>query len=142
MASISVDSAEAIASKEMCFACFDALLAHFNGQTLRHPAYSNHLCPLFVSWETILENGASRLRGCIGSLASRYLHGGLGEYALHSGVGDKRFHPLQLHDVPSLECKVSLLKCYELAEDHLDWEVGIHGRGLHSSTFQLNLSCF
>ena len=27
-------------------------------------------------------------------------------------------------EVPSLECKVSLLKCFEPAENYLDWEVG------------------
>lgn len=38
--------------------------------------------PLFVSWENI-SGDVARLRGCIGSLTPRYLHGGLHEYALH-----------------------------------------------------------
>ena len=30
-------------------------------------------------------------------------------------------------EIPSLECKVSLLKCYEPAENYMDWEIGVHG---------------
>eukprot|EP00227_Mantoniella_beaufortii_P017698 CAMPEP_0197589370 /NCGR_PEP_ID=MMETSP1326-20131121/10343_1 /TAXON_ID=1155430 /ORGANISM="Genus nov. species nov., Strain RCC2288" /LENGTH=214 /DNA_ID=CAMNT_0043154301 /DNA_START=55 /DNA_END=699 /DNA_ORIENTATION=+ len=121
---------DAVASKEMCFACFDYLVAHFTGARLLPPSYSNHSCPLFVSWENVSElgNGAPpRLRGCIGSLTPRHLHGGLHEYALHSGVKDGRFHPIELRELPALECKVSLLSCYEVAANYLDWEVGIHG---------------
>jgi len=106
--------------------CFDTLLAHFSGDGLPPPSYANYLCPLFVSWENVSGHGA-RLRGCIGSLTPRHLHGGLGEYALHSGVRDGRFTPVDVGEVPSLECKVSLLKCYEVVENYLDWEIGVHG---------------
>lgn len=34
---------------------------------------------------------------------------------------------MEATEVPSLECKVSLLKCYEPAENYLDWEIGTHG---------------
>ena len=30
---------------------------------------------------------------------------------------------MDVGEVPSLECKVSLLKCYEVVENYLDWEV-------------------
>ena len=40
---------------------------------------------------------------------------------------DGRFHPIELREIPSLECKVSLLCRYEFADNYLDWEVGIHG---------------
>lgn len=44
-----------------------------------------------------------------------------------SGTRDRRFQPISAGEIPSLECKVSLLKCYEPADDYLDWEVGVHG---------------
>ena len=44
-----------------------------------------------------------------------------------SGVRDGRFQPVDVGEIPSLECKVSLLKCYEPAENYMDWEIGVHG---------------
>jgi hypothetical protein len=44
-------------------------------------------------------------------------------YFFCSGVRDGRFQPVDAGEIPSLECKVSLLKCYEPAENYLDWEV-------------------
>ena len=44
-----------------------------------------------------------------------------------SAFGDSRFRPLQLEEVPKLECEVSLLHSFEHARNALDWEVGKHG---------------
>uniref|UniRef100_A0A804R5J6 AMMECR1 domain-containing protein n=1 Tax=Zea mays TaxID=4577 RepID=A0A804R5J6_MAIZE len=40
---------------------------------------------------------------------------------------DRRFPPIQSKELPTLECTVSILTDYEIAEDYLDWEVGKHG---------------
>lgn len=40
---------------------------------------------------------------------------------------DRRFNPIQLEEVPSLTCAVSLLTNFEVADNYLDWQVGKHG---------------
>ena len=37
---------------------------------------------------------------------------------------DSRFKPIQMEEVPKLECGVSLLTNFEKGLDYLDWEVG------------------
>ncbi|KXG38860.1 hypothetical protein SORBI_3001G289400 [Sorghum bicolor] len=45
----------------------------------------------------------------------------------HSALRDRRFPPIQSKELPTLECTVSILTDYEIAEGYLDWEVGKHG---------------
>ncbi|KAF9985607.1 AMME syndrome candidate protein 1 protein, partial [Entomortierella chlamydospora] len=40
---------------------------------------------------------------------------------------DGRFPPISKKEVPTLVCNVSLLTDFEVAENYLDWEVGVHG---------------
>jgi len=91
--------------------------------------YYHDFCrsPLFVSWESLSLKASPKLRGCIGSLAPRYLHEALVEYALHSSLRDARFEPIQYSEIPHLMCKVSLLHSRELARHCLDWKIGEHG---------------
>eukprot|EP00877_Chromochloris_zofingiensis_P008689 jgi/Chrzof1/4073/Cz13g19070.t1 len=44
-----------------------------------------------------------------------------------SALRDSRFSAVKLSEVPSLSCTVSLLRLFEPAKDHTDWEVGTHG---------------
>jgi AMMECR1 domain-containing protein len=63
------------------------------------------------------------LRGCIGTFQSLPLHNGLIQYAKHSAFNDTRFDPITIHELPYLECSVSILFNFEPATNHLDWEV-------------------
>lgn len=42
---------------------------------------------------------------------------------LFSALRDRRFPPIQLKELPNLECTVSLLTNYEHGLHYLDWEV-------------------
>ncbi|XP_006819388.1 AMMECR1-like protein, partial [Saccoglossus kowalevskii] len=84
--------------------------------------------PLFVTWKASgPTNGDKRLRGCIGTFAAVHLHEGLRDYTISSALKDSRFQPISKDELPRLQCSVSLLTNFEEANDHLDWEVGIHG---------------
>lgn len=115
--------------KELCFVCFDSLLAHFTGKELPkssstlHPDYT---CPLFVTWEKSA-SGVTTLRGCIGTLTPTRLCESLAEYALHSAFRDSRFPSIEPHELSSLFCKLSLLHSSECATNYLDWTIGVHG---------------
>ncbi|KAL8090224.1 uncharacterized protein At2g38710 [Apium graveolens] len=115
------------ANQEMAVYCFDTLLAHYNNHSVPPPAFDDGQFPLFVTWKKIVNGGEPRLRGCIGTLEARYIIDGFKDYALTSALRDRRFPPIQLKELPSLECTVSLLTNYEPGVDHLDWEVGKHG---------------
>ncbi|KAF9167875.1 AMME chromosomal region protein 1-like [Mortierella sp. AD010] len=115
-------------SKEQCLYCFDALVAHFEKRSVIEPTFENDSFPLFVTWNTIEGRGAELvLRGCIGNFGAMPLHSGLKEYALTSAFRDGRFPPISKKEVPTLVCNVSLLTDFEVAENYLDWEVGVHG---------------
>ena len=62
------------------------------------------LSPLFVTWNTIRNGRAPRLRGCIGSFQEHPLHDGIAEYALISAFRDDRFNKVTLDELPSLQC--------------------------------------
>lgn len=101
--------------------------------------------PIFVTWDkksndnkersssTFLESSGSnmscswRLRGCIGNLSPRLLVDAVGEYAIISALKDRRFDPIQLSEVQSLRCSVSLLVNFEDCQHVYDWTVGKHG---------------
>ncbi|KAL1827939.1 hypothetical protein DCAR_0207149 [Daucus carota subsp. sativus] len=115
------------ANQEMAVYCFDTLLAHYNNQPVPPPAFDEGNFPLFVTWKKIVNGGEPRLRGCIGTLEARHIIDGFKDYALTSALRDRRFPPIQLKELPNLECTVSLLTNYEHGLHYLDWEVGKHG---------------
>lgn len=67
------------------------------------------------------------LRGCIGTFTPRPLSKGLREFALRSAFEDDRFAPIDLNEVPHLECGVSLLYNFKSAREWDDWEIGVEG---------------
>ncbi|EYU33334.1 hypothetical protein ABFS82_03G017100 [Erythranthe guttata] len=115
------------ANREMVVYCFDALVAHYNGEEAPPPAFDEGQHPLFVTWKKAVNGGEPRLRGCIGTLEARCIVNGFKDYALTSALRDRRFPPIQAKELPNLECTVSILTNYEPARDYLDWEVGKHG---------------
>lgn len=109
---------------------FDTLVSHLsNNGTAPTPTFHDATTALFVTWNVSPRPGSSqrRLRGCIGILEPRRLHTALRDYALTSALNDRRFAPVAPREVPSLECTVSLLSCFEEAAAWDDWEVGTHG---------------
>jgi AMME syndrome candidate gene 1 protein len=96
-------------------------------------------CPLFVTWEKTKKHDSKQhhhhhhhhqswqLRGCIGTLTPRVLDKAVREYALTSALRDKRFRPIELHEITSLRVSISLLVQYEECTDVFDWTVGVHG---------------
>jgi len=83
--------------------------------------------PMFITWNTISSSGNKRLRGCIGTFAEQEVKHGLETYALVSALEDHRFRPISAREVPSLECRVTLLTDFEDAPDKMAWEIGTHG---------------
>jgi AMME syndrome candidate gene 1 protein len=86
-------------------------------------------CPMFVTWEKQSKRSSSKyeLRGCIGTLSPKPLSSSLGEYAYLSAMKDKRFDPIDRHELPHLRVSVSLLVNYEECDGCYDWTVGMHG---------------
>jgi len=139
------------ASEQHALYCFDVLAAHLlNLPTPAAPtAFQPQHCPLFVTWtSTRPHNGHhrntsnsnnhrshgntqqqqhDRLCGCIGNFNPQPLDTGLAEYAITSATKDHRFDPITRHDISDLVCTVSLLTDFSLAEDYMDWELGVHG---------------
>ncbi|GKY93409.1 hypothetical protein MPSEU_000308500 [Mayamaea pseudoterrestris] len=96
-------------------------------QDLQDP---NVTCPLFVTWDkrrSARSHHSFELRGCLGSLSPQPLVPAIGEYALASAFRDKRFPPIQKHEVEHLRVAVSLLVNYESCMNVWDWIVGKHG---------------
>merc|ERR1719373_1253220 len=67
------------------------------------------------------------LRGCIVCLEPVVFTPGLSDYALRSSQHDKRFPPIQLEELPSLTCRLSILYQFEPCLHIYDWQVGLHG---------------
>jgi len=63
----------------------------------------------------------------MGTFNSLNLHNGLREYAVTSAFKDSRFPPIGRDEFPKLHVSVSILRHFEDAAHHLDWEVGVHG---------------
>ena len=129
------------ANKEMVVYCFDTLLAHYNSTEAPSPAFDQAQHPLFVTWKKVVNGGDPRLRGCIGTLEARSLINGLKDYALTSALRDRRFPPIQVNELPLLECTVSLLTDYETANHYLDWEIEKHGIIIEFSDPVYNTRC-
>lgn len=107
--------------------CFKVLIAHLNDEPYPKPTFPNDEYPLFVTWHKKTSDGDLQLRGCIGNFNPLPLHKGLRDYALISALRDSRFRPIRLEELPKLTCAVSLLTDFEVADNYLDWEVGVHG---------------
>jgi len=128
---------------EMAFYCFDVIFSQLH-QTdpPKTPQFTNDEYPLFVTWKIGKDK---RLRGCIGTFSAMNLHAGLKEYAITSAFKDTRFSPITADELSKLYVTVSILRHFEEASDHLDWEIGVHGiriefhvdnsRSLRSATY-------
>ncbi|KAH9059329.1 AMMECR1 domain-containing protein [Lactarius vividus] len=127
-------STTAACRPEHGFHAFDALYCALTRAQPIKPAYPDDKFPLFVTWNTRRyssagENGgwSTRLRGCIGTFDAQPLRTALREYALVSAFRDHRFQRIELRELPSLECGISLLTDFEDAASYRDWTVGTHG---------------
>ncbi|KAJ3440765.1 ammecr1 [Anaeramoeba flamelloides] len=114
------------ATKEMCYYCFDCIIAHFEKRSPFEIDLNEAKAPLFITWK-IQKNNDYTLRGCIGTFSSQPLKKGLNEYAKISALRDYRFSPVQKSDIPKMRCYVSLLTNFENAQNYLDWTPGVHG---------------
>lgn len=92
------------------------------------------LAPLFVTWNVIGPQG-KELRGCIGTFSALKLDSGVKEYAAISAFEDLRFEPIEAHELPRLECAVTLLTDFEESSGIFDWQIGKHGIQI---TFEYN----
>eukprot|EP00239_Pterosperma_sp_CCMP1384_P008194 CAMPEP_0197845324 /NCGR_PEP_ID=MMETSP1438-20131217/2271_1 /TAXON_ID=1461541 /ORGANISM="Pterosperma sp., Strain CCMP1384" /LENGTH=205 /DNA_ID=CAMNT_0043456575 /DNA_START=137 /DNA_END=754 /DNA_ORIENTATION=+ len=125
-------TSDPVAQPEMVVYCFQTLVGYLSGhQNAPEPRFQEAKCPLFVTWEKINRSGQTSLRGCIGTLEARHIRKGLYDYALTSSQRDRRFSPIQLPELENLRCTVSLLTNYERGNNHLDWEIGVHGLIIH-----------
>ncbi|GIL77207.1 hypothetical protein Vretifemale_6574 [Volvox reticuliferus] len=120
-----------IATRDHCIFAFAVLYSHLTGNTSPVPNFPDSRCALFVTWNAFSSGGHWRLRGCIGTLEPKQLQRALHDYALNSSLRDHRFSPIRLKELPSLQCKVSLLARFEKAESWQDWTVGVHGIIIH-----------
>lgn len=110
---------------EMAFYCFDVVFSQLHRtEPPKTPQFSNDEYPLFVTWHIGKDKN---LRGCIGTFSAMNLHSGLEEYAITSAFKDTRFNPISADELPKLHVTVSILRHFEEASDHLDWEIGLHG---------------
>ncbi|KAJ1557641.1 AMME syndrome candidate protein 1 protein [Nowakowskiella sp. JEL0078] len=113
-----------------CVFCFDVLAAKLldgrDDDNHVSPGFPDEKMPLFVTWN-LVKNGRESLRGCIGNFEPLPLHKGLKEYAIISALKDRRFNPISTKELPNLTCAVSLLVNFEKADNHFDWEIGLHG---------------
>ena len=107
---------------------FDAILNSLHGLSPPSPSFEEASTALFVTWKIIHRpSDHPQLRGCIGILEQRQLTKALHDYALTSAFRDSRFSPIGLHEVPNLQCTVSLISCFETDKRWDEWEVGRHG---------------
>eukprot|EP01006_Ploeotia_vitrea_P008501 TRINITY_DN20339_c0_g1_i1.p1 TRINITY_DN20339_c0_g1~~TRINITY_DN20339_c0_g1_i1.p1 ORF type:complete len:260 (-),score=36.50 TRINITY_DN20339_c0_g1_i1:664-1443(-) len=122
------------ATPDMCNYCFHVLHDHFHGQQSPPPPHiPNGECALFVTWKKYAKTKHEDLRGCKGTHGLQPLHEGLKRFALCSAFEDTRFDPIVKKEIPDLECSVSLLGCFERADNCYDWELGVHGMKIEFS---------
>lgn len=112
-----------------CVYCFDVLVENLlKTEKAVPPAFPKAPYPLFVTWmKKHTSSSEFVLRGCIGTFTPKKLDVGLREYALISALRDSRFSPIQVKELGSLSCAVSLLTDFEEVSKYNDWEVGTHG---------------
>lgn len=126
-AAVSDDSS--VCAPEHCFHAFDALYCALTRRDPIPPAFADKAYPLFVTWNARSSRSGRppRLRGCIGNFDPLPLREGIAEYALISAFKDSRFNKIEEHELPLLECGISLLTHFEDAPTYLDWTIGKHG---------------
>ena len=107
--------------------CFDVILAHLFSTPPPQARFPGGQFPLFVTWNKADLRGGVSLRGCIGNLSPMDILEGVRKYAAVAAFEDGRFVPIASHEVPALECGVTLLHTYEKASNYLDWVIGKHG---------------
>ena len=114
--------------KLLCVYAFDNLISVLDKKLKINPIfpekYKNLKYPLFVSWKKGKEK---ELRGCIGTFESSDLKTNLYNYSLYAAFNDFRFNPIELKEIPNLNCSISLLVNFENVNDIYDWEIGKHG---------------
>lgn len=120
------------ATWDLCCFCFEVLVAHLQQRPPPpFPRSGDPLfeAPVFITWLKRRRTGAGELelRGCIGCLDPVSFGSGLPEYSIRSSMHDRRFPPVQLEEVPSLMCKLSILYKFEPCSHVFDWQVGQHG---------------
>jgi len=116
-----------MAEEVHCRYCFDVLASHLQHTHCPDPPFPTDASfPLFVTWNKRNENGQLDLRGCIGCLSPLPISS-LKNYALTSALNDRRFSPVNAHELPLLHCTVSLLTNFEVASSLDDWTIGPHG---------------
>ena len=129
--------------KLLCVFVFDILISRLTKNNIQAnfpKIFKNQKFPVFVTWTIGQEK---ILRGCIGTFHSDDLKENLKNFALSAAFHDSRFPPINLKEIPSLNCEISLLINFEDAKNCYDWEVGKHGiqiffedhDGQHSATF-------
>lgn len=118
-----------MANADMCAYCFDVLVHHLEKKgDPKVPELPEEKFPLFVTWKKQQSDEKEYvLRGCIGTFTPLSLAKGLKDYALTSALRDSRFPAMKRHELPYLECTVSLLTDFEDAANHEDWTIGEHG---------------
>ncbi|KAF9569434.1 alport syndrome [Agrocybe pediades] len=120
------DDDDNVCTKEHCFHAFDSLYCRLTGAEPIPPKFPDAKYPLFVTWN-IKNRGSWRLRGCIGNFQPMAIPEGLADYALISAFRDNRFRKIERSELERLQCCVSLLTNFEIAESYLDWTIGVHG---------------
>ncbi|KAJ6247061.1 ammecr1 [Anaeramoeba flamelloides] len=115
-----------VATKEMCYYCFDTLANHFENKKPFKLDTKKYKAPLFVTWKK--EKGSKwKLRGCKGTFSPKKLSEGLSEISINSAFRDRRFQPIKQKEIKKLRCHINLLTNFENGDNYLDWEPGVHG---------------
>ena len=113
---------------KLCQYCFQVLETYLQGKDIDQVPFPSEFqgksYPLFVTWTTGKEK---ELRGCIGTFKSDLLEKNLKAYTIISSKDSRFPHPIQLKELPNLNCEVSLLVNFEEAKNPYDWVVGTHG---------------
>lgn len=118
------------ATDDMCAKAFETLLARLRPD-LSAPSsieLPTTVGGVFVTWSAPrgLNNHYS-LRGCIGTLTPAPIDTSVARYASLAAFYDSRFDPISASEVSKLKVGVSILSCFEEAEDVYDWDIGVHG---------------
>lgn len=89
----------------------------------------------FVSLKQPTLKGPEKLRGCIGSMASREpLHRTVVELANRSAFEDPRFAPMVADELPGVRIEVSVLTPMRAVAGHEEIVIGRHGVQLEKGT--------